>query len=89
MIQKWKCTHQQNADVSLAQEFQNHLSNASLQTGILDNVKQKSSSKQNWTNREYNVKKYEDVEHEDVKMYCATNQFPELPFVVRKTNHMV
>ena len=28
------------------------------------------------------MQKYEDVKHQDVKMYCATTQFPELPFCV-------
>ena len=34
-----------------------------------------------WKNREYHVQNNEYVEHQDVKMYCATNQFPELMFL--------
>ena len=33
-----------------------------------------------WTGRQYHVQDNADVEHQDVKMYCNTNQFPELPF---------
>ena len=31
-----------------------------------------------WTNREYSVQNNEDVDHQDVIMYCTTNQFTEL-----------
>ena len=31
-----------------------------------------------WTNRQYHVQDNADVEHKYVKMYCNTNQFPEL-----------
>ena len=34
----------------------------------------------NWTDRQYHVQDNADVEHKDVKMYCNTNQFPELSF---------
>ena len=72
-------TAAQNTYVSLALEFQKHLSNESHKHGIIDNGKdKKSSSKQKCTNREYHVKHNEDVKHKDVIMYCATNQFPEL-----------
>ena len=33
-----------------------------------------------WKNRDYNVQNNEDVEHQDVKIYCTTNQFPEFKF---------
>ena len=32
------------------------------------------------TDREYHVQYNADVEYKDVKMYCNTNQFPELSF---------
>ena len=32
------------------------------------------------TDRQYHVQYNTDVEHQDVKMYCNTKQFPELPF---------
>ena len=41
------------------------------------------SSKKKWTNREYHVQQNKDVEHQDVKIYCATNQFTKLQFLVR------
>ena len=40
----------------------------------------KRVSKIKWTFREYHVQDNSDVSHKDVKMYCGTNQFPELPF---------
>ena len=33
-----------------------------------------------WTDVQYHVQDNADVAHQDVKMYCNTNQFPELPF---------
>ena len=33
-----------------------------------------------WTDRQYHVQDNADVAHQDVKMYCNINQFPELPF---------
>ena len=33
-----------------------------------------------WTDRQYYVQDNADVAHQDVRMYCNTNQFPELPF---------
>ena len=33
-----------------------------------------------WTDRQYHVQGNSDAAHQDVKMYCNTNQFPELPF---------
>ena len=69
-------TATQNSDVSLAQEFQKHLSNVSHKHDILDNVKHKKRlSKNNWTNREYHVQHNKDVGHQGVNMYCVTNQF--------------
>ena len=57
--------------------------NSSLKHGILDDGKYKKRwSEKNWTNREYHVQKNEDVEHQYVKMYCTTKQFPLFPFCV-------
>ena len=68
-------TSTQTADVSLSQNFQDRLSDASRKHGILECGEQKKwSSKNKWTNREYHVPNNEDVEHQDVKIYCATNQ---------------
>ena len=33
-----------------------------------------------WTDRQYRVQDNADVAHQYVRMYCNTNQFPELPF---------
>ena len=33
-----------------------------------------------WTYIQYHVQDNADVAHQDVKIYCDTNQFPELPF---------
>ena len=33
-----------------------------------------------WTDRQYHVQYNADAERKDVKMYCNTNQFPELSF---------
>ena len=35
-----------------------------------------------WTERQYHVQDNTDVEHQAVKMYCNTSQFPELSFCV-------
>ena len=36
--------------------------------------------KREWIDREYHVKDNDAVAHKYVKMYCNTNQFPELSF---------
>ena len=33
-----------------------------------------------WTNRQYHVQDNDDIVKQDVRVYCNTNQFPELPF---------
>ena len=67
-------------DVSLAKEFQKHLSKDDCKHGVIDQGKyRKISSKRKWTDREYYVQDNADVAHKDVKMYCDTNQFPALP----------
>ena len=49
--------------------------------GVIDQVKYRNTaSKIKWTDREYHVQDNSDVAHKDVKKYCDTNQFPELPF---------
>ena len=52
-----------------------------LKHGVIDQVKyRKISGKIKWTDREYHVQDNADVSHKDVKMYCESNQFPELLF---------
>ena len=36
--------------------------------------------KRKWTEKKYHVQYNAAVELKDVKIYCDTNQFPELPF---------
>ena len=51
--------------------------------GVIDQGKyRRISSERKWTDREYHVQYNADVSHKDVKMYCDTNQFPELLFCV-------
>ena len=58
------------------------MSNESRKHGIIDHVKhiQKVSLKK-WKNREYDMQQNKYVEHQDMKIYCATNQFPGLNFL--------
>ena len=39
----------------------------------------KRASKRKWKDREYHVQDNSDVAHKYLKIYCDTNQFPELP----------
>ena len=41
---------------------------------------QKRFMERKWTDRKYHVQDNADVEHNDVKMYCNIDQFPELLF---------
>ena len=70
-------TATQNVDVSLALEFQKHLSNASRKHSTLDDVK---SPKGVFflTNREYHMQHNQYVDHQCMNIYCSKNQFPEL-----------
>ena len=38
-----------------------------------------------WTDRHYHGQDNADVELKDVKIYCSTNQFPELSFYVPRS----
>ena len=63
----------QNNYVSLAKEFQKHLSKEHRKHGVIDQGKyRKRPSKRKWTYREYNVQDYADVAHKYVKIYCNT-----------------
>ena len=71
-------TSTQTADVSLSQNFQDRLSDASRKHGILECGEQKKwSSKNKWKNREYHVPNNEDV---SIKM---------LKFIVLQTNFFI
>ena len=43
--------------------------------------------KRKWTYREYHFKDNADVAHEDMKMYCDTNQFSAVQFGVLHPKH--
>ena len=74
------CRHKKN-DVSLAKESQRRPSKEHRKHGTIDQGKyRKIASKRRYTDREYHVQDNTDVAHKDVKIYCDTNQFPELPF---------
>ena len=68
-------------DVSLAKEFQHHLTKEPRKNGVIDQGKYKKRfMERKWTDRQYHFHDNADVAHQDVIMYCKTNQFPALPF---------
>ena len=82
LIQKWKCTQEQKILTSVWHSSLKTVVKRITKTWYYRSRKaQKMSSKKKWTNREYHVQQNKDVEHQDVKIYCATNQFPELKFL--------
>ena len=71
----------QKYDVSLAKEFQHHLKNEHRKNGVFDQGKNnKQFMERKWTDKQYLVQDNSDFSHQDVKIYCNTSQFPELPF---------
>ena len=71
----------QNNDVSLARKLQHHIYMKHQKHGVIDQSKyRKRCSEIKWTYREYHVKYNPDVSHKEVKIYCKTNELPELPF---------
>ena len=74
-------TGTENKDLSLAHEFKNHLEGEHRKNGAIDQGKsRKRSMERKCIERKYNVQDNAVVELKDVKMYCNTNQFPELLF---------
>ena len=70
-----------DTNISLAREFQKHLSDPTRAHGLLDHVKDiKCDSKWKWTGSEYHFQKSKDMQHILVKISCATTQFPALSF---------
>ena len=52
-----------------------------MKNGFIDQGKYKEKfSERKWTDREYHVQDNDNVAQKDVKIYCNTNKFPELPF---------
>ena len=58
-----------------------NLLNKSRKHGIIDNGKHKNVKKKRVDKQEYHVKQNKYFDNQDMKMYCATNQFPELNFL--------
>ena len=69
----------QNNYVSLAMEFQQHLTKEHHKNGVIDQDKYKKMERK-WTYRKYHVQDNADVEHKYVRIYYDTNQFPALSF---------
>ena len=68
----YSCTEKN--DVSLAKQYQKHISKEHRKHGVIDQGKyRKRASKRKRTDREYHVQDNFDVAHKDVKMYCDTN----------------
>ena len=74
-------TGTEDKDVSLSQEFKNHLEGEHRQNVAIDQGKsRKRYMERKLTERKYHVHENASVDLKDVKMYCNTNQFPALPF---------
>ena len=74
-------TGNQNYDVSLAKEFQQHLTKEHCKNGVFDKGgNNKRFMEIKWTYRQYHVQDNSYVAHKYVKIYCNTHQFPALPF---------
>ena len=70
-----------NTGISLAREFQKHISDPKQAHGLFDHCKdRKCASKWKWTDHEYRLQKIKEVPYISVIMSCATTQFPELSF---------
>ena len=67
----------QNTYVNLAQEFQKYLSNESRKHFVINHGKHKKVKLKKWKNRQYRVLHNKHVNHQDVKIYCVTKQFPK------------
>ena len=70
-----------NKYISIAREFQKHLSNPTRAHGLIDHGKySKLDGKRKWMEREYHVQDRKDVQQKLVKISCASTQFQELIF---------
>ena len=68
-------------DFILDKEFQKYLTKEHRKILFIDKGKyRKIDRNRKCTDREYHVQNNADIAHKDVKKYCNTNQFPELPF---------
>ena len=74
-------TDDQKYDVSLAKEFQHHMTKEHRKNGFFDRVKNnKLFMEIKWTDRQYHVHDNAAVELKYVRIYCNTNQFNALSF---------
>ena len=70
-------TGTENKDLSLAQEFKDHLEEEHRQNGAIDQGKsRKIFVERKWAGRQYHIQDNAAVELKDVNMYCNTNQLP-------------
>ena len=71
----------QNNDISLAKEFQQHQKKEHRKNVVFDQVKNnKRFMERKWIDRQYHVQDNSDMAHQYGIMYCITNQFPTLKF---------
>ena len=74
-------TRNQKYYVSLAKEFQHHLTKEHRKNGLFGRGKNnKRFMEIKWTDKQYHVQDNYDVAYQYVIIYCNTNQFPELSF---------
>ena len=74
-------TAMSNSDISLAREFQNHLSDPKRAHGLIYHRKdRKLYIKLKWTDREYHVQDRKYLQQKSVKMACASTKFQALSF---------
>ena len=74
-------TGKQKYYVSLAKEFQHHLKKEHHKNGVIDQGKYKKLfMERKWTYRRYHVQDNADFAHQDVSIYCNTNQLPAVTF---------
>ena len=74
-------TGNQKYNISLAKEFQHHLTNEHRKNCMFYQGKNnKRFMEIKWTDRKYYVQNNADVAHQDVRMYGNTNKFMVLPF---------
>ena len=67
-------TGNQKYDISLAKEFQQHMTKEHRKNGVFDQGKKnKRFMERKWTDRQYHVQDNDDVAHQDVRIYCNTN----------------
>ena len=79
----------QKDDVILAKNFQQHLKKSTAKmVSLIKESKKYIFMERKYTDRKYHVKYNAAVEHQDLNIYCNTNQFPELSFVVHILNLM-